>query len=632
MESNIEMESSNLNVEPIFYNNSCQEFRPDNCLFPFIQIKKEELQHRQVLLDSSAKPVNLHININQNDADQANYINTTILNETSVEHKTGKIENTEEENVTKIKKSTQNIQTYVHISDRIVTPRAIAVLPPALQLRRNVITPRRLLPPRVRFGPIQGVKHNLCNLKAKQLILTAATNKTPIFLLKMDDSCATHIDVSDKDKSNWFSLLQLGNVDTANVWIYEENNELYGITTECITPRKPLMLGYSKAYAETNNLPEGQPVLDLTKCSVETNSWWCYECRRPMASAFSLQRHINVYHKDDFISTRRRYRCRLCTRTFSRLYTLKRHMSRYCTKKSENSDKKIISTEAIPCVSLNTSHSTEDNRIPSDESFQNYSNSLDFSTNLFDDRMPGFDMASNSRSECDFSMYDTAEREGNVLATDLGLTAKLDYSQTNQTDKQQNSVEQLQVMSSDSRQTTTKEAKSQLLSLSPKRKLGLECSRTFIKKEALEELVKSFHINDIVSKQFKIPSDSTYKCEKCQLIFKRRGMLVNHLWRVHETKSVSVPLEKRVRHYPCVACTKIYRTAAKRDKHVRVHHPGAETVLARSIEAGTRACAPAACAACPRQYATRAKMLQHVRQHHPHLAPPVLRGSLKLKP
>ncbi|CAG9785670.1 unnamed protein product [Diatraea saccharalis] len=98
-------------------------------------------------------------------------------------------------------------------------------------------------------------------------------------------------------------------------------------------------------------------------------------------------------------------------------------------------------------------------------------------------------------------------------------------------------------------------------------------------------------------------------------------MLVNHMWRVHDARA-AVPLERRVRHYPCVACPKLYRAASKRDEHVRRHHPGVELVKGSSIDTGTRSCEPAACPLCPRQYVTRAKMLQHMRAAHPDRAPP----------
>ena len=57
--------------------------------------------------------------------------------------------------------------------------------------------------------------------------------------------------------------------------------------------------------------------------------------------------------------------------------------------------------------------SSED-KLPSDESFQNYSTGLDFSTNLFDtDRIPNLDISGSSRSE-DFNPYNVYGRDESV--------------------------------------------------------------------------------------------------------------------------------------------------------------------------------------------------------------------------
>lgn len=58
-------------------------------------------------------------------------------------------------------------------------------------------------------------------------------------------------------------MLPCGSAGEANVWLYQEENELYAITTEPINARRPLKLGYSKKYAEEHRLPPGVPTLDL---------------------------------------------------------------------------------------------------------------------------------------------------------------------------------------------------------------------------------------------------------------------------------------------------------------------------------------------------------------------------------
>jgi hypothetical protein len=66
------------------------------------------------------------------------------------------------------------------------------------------------------------------------------------------------------DKSNWFSLLPLGDKNTANIWLYQEDNELYAFTVRAITTRTPLCIGYSKQYADNIGFLLNQPVLDIS--------------------------------------------------------------------------------------------------------------------------------------------------------------------------------------------------------------------------------------------------------------------------------------------------------------------------------------------------------------------------------
>lgn len=530
--------------------------------------------------------------------------------------------------------SHQMTQSYIHIPDRNVLPRAIAVLPSVLQIRkRDVIAPRRTLPSRTRFGPVIGVKHKMSCSEADELVITATMDKTPLFVQKEENETITHIDVSDRDKSNWIGLLPLGDENTANVWIYEENNELYIITTEAIQSRKQLMLGYSKKYAQEFGLIG--PIKDIeTESVLNAKSWWCYECHRALPSPTQLQRHMNAYHQEYKPIKRRRYRCRNCMLTFSRLFALRRHVAHNCKKKLDKSEN-IITSDTLPETSLNSTLNTDENRVPSDESFQNYSNGLDFPTNLFDtDRIPNLDMSGNSRSEV-FNPY-ILEAE-NTLANDLGYVNgsldKTDNSTNNDVEK--NYVEQHFEASPLScpycNQNIIKGKRRRHVSECPARRFECECKKVFTNKELLAHHIYTEHTNDEqTSVQGQTDVNTTtdlntiedpkpYKCDQCQHAFKRRGMLINHLWRKHDTVSARVPLERRVRHYPCVACPKLYRTATKRDRHVQLHHPGVSRAGARSVEGGSRTCSPAACPACPREYATRAKMLQHMRRHHPHM-------------
>ncbi|XP_028176168.1 PR domain zinc finger protein 10-like [Ostrinia furnacalis] len=535
------------------------------------------------------------------------------------------------------KKTLKKDQGFVHFADRIVPPRAIAVLPAALQIRRGSVTPKRLMPERVRFGPVQGVTKSVTKSEARDILCNAVTSRIPVFFLKSDNN-VTHIDVSDRDKSNWFSLLPLGTQSTANVWLYEDGNKLYGITAHSVKPKTPLAIGYSKHYAQEHNLPSDLPILDLTRDLPELQRrWWCYECHRALPTASQLQYHVDIYHHKEKVTSMGRYRCRQCTRTFGRRFTLKRHMARYCTKKPEKVDNN--KTNTISEIGQNVSLNVDDTRLPSDESLQNFTSGIDFSTNLFDtDRMAGLDISGSSRSETEFNSYGIPFKDNNDLDVQLGqLAGNIGKSgNEDQEKKENNSSEPLTILISClyCKQTILREKKRKHLRECPQRKFDCMCGVAFNSSEKLARHVQTEHREkqdkNAPKTETNDEANSTeFKCEKCPLVFKRRGMFVNHMWRVHRA-AASAPLQRRVRLYPCGACAKLYRTAAKRDAHRAHHHPGANLIRAQTIESGLRACEPAACEACPRQYATRAKLLQHVRQHHPDLAPP-LKNTSKVK-
>lgn len=138
---------------------------------------------------------------------------------------------------------------------------------------------------------ITGVKHKISLTTGHDMVQKASASKQPIFLMHNDDD-VIHIDVSDKgkinkvphifinqnvisiemdisfifaDKSNWISLLPLGDASNANVWLYEEDNDLYGITVKSIAAGTPLTLGYTKPYAEDYAIPKDQPILDISE-------------------------------------------------------------------------------------------------------------------------------------------------------------------------------------------------------------------------------------------------------------------------------------------------------------------------------------------------------------------------------
>ena len=132
----------------------------------------------------------------------------------------------------------------------------------------------------------------------------------------------------------------------------------------------------------------------------------------------------------------------------------------------------------------------------------------------------------------------------------------------------------------------------------------------------------------------------TFKCHKCLLGFKRRGMLVNHLVKRHpeialnSVSELNMPIMKPSKDYYCQYCNKVYKSSSKRKVHILKNHPGAPLPLSAretsseavngihgqdptfSATVGSIKLQPHRCKQCHRQYASNAKLLQHQRKKH----------------
>ncbi|KAL4703798.1 hypothetical protein ACJJTC_011598 [Scirpophaga incertulas] len=268
----------------------------------------------------------------QNDGNtQAQKSTDEIVESSLKKHKN--IDQLDENDISKHKR--KKLDVFCHMVDRVVPPRAIAVLPVGLYLRGGIVLPRRSLRAHLKFGPVVGVKQVLTKDAANDVKVSAALSHNPIFF-KILNKAIIHIDVTDQDKSNWFSLLPLGDEKTANIWLYQDGEELYGVTLKAIATRTPLALGYSKQYADEHHLPQSQPILDISEDLKECRQYWCHECDCAFSTASLLQRHLDVHHKD--MKKRRirlkRLRCKNCAHTFSRMFALKRHLTLHCPIKA----------------------------------------------------------------------------------------------------------------------------------------------------------------------------------------------------------------------------------------------------------------------------------------------------------
>jgi len=132
-----------------------------------------------------------------------------------------------------------------------------------------------------------------------------------------------------------------------------------------------------------------------------------------------------------------------------------------------------------------------------------------------------------------------------------------------------------------------------------------------------------------------------FKCHDCQLGFKRRGMLINHMAKRHpevalaSIPELNLPILRSQRDFYCQYCDKVYKSSSKRKAHITKSHPGAELPAnakrrsgllgsndvalpnpTYSATVGSVMSEPHACEYCHKQYSTKAKLLQHLRSKH----------------
>jgi len=145
-----------------------------------------------------------------------------------------------------------------------------------------------------------------------------------------------------------------------------------------------------------------------------------------------------------------------------------------------------------------------------------------------------------------------------------------------------------------------------------------------------------------------------FKCNDCQLGFKRRGMLVNHLAKRHPSVNIasvpelSLPIVRTKRDFYCQYCEKVYKSSSKRKMHILKVHPGAEMPVGAkrgvggedgslpnptfSTTVGSVLSVAHGCNCCHKQYASKAKLLQHQRKKHGSKWDPVTRQRVRTGP
>ncbi|RZF48224.1 hypothetical protein LSTR_LSTR006191 [Laodelphax striatellus] len=245
---------------------------------------------------------------------------------------------------------------------------------------------RKTIPNRTQFGPIEGVL-----LKCEDVW----TDFSPLELLVETENGDIHrLDVSNEDTSNWMRFVQPAkNAKEQNLVLSQQGHSLYFTTTRAVHPRQQLLVWYSPSYAAKRNLPLLQPPV------IEKTYWSCFECNQKFKSSEELQKHLNVHESErevrnfELMKTRSAskrnglqlalreksqniddpppkkqrptsFECSACSRSFPRMYSLKRHLRLHYSKKfkcphcslefchGDNRDKHVRKQHSDKCVDL----------------------------------------------------------------------------------------------------------------------------------------------------------------------------------------------------------------------------------------------------------------------------------------
>ncbi|XP_050521571.1 PR domain zinc finger protein 10-like [Daktulosphaira vitifoliae] len=191
------------------------------------------------------------------------------------------------------------------------------------------------------------------------------------------------------------------------------------------------------------------------------------------------------------------------------------------------------------------------------------------------------------------------------------------------------------------------------------------CGKQFKRKDKLKAHMNRIHLgkkknsktNDKIleasrtskqDKQVKLKSpksildyeNSVFRCDKCVVGFKKRGVFVNHLVSRHpeidldSVPSLNQPVGNTTKIYVCLYCDKVYKTNAKRKSHILKNHPNCDlpqkptekTVIIDSEPSGKKVNKPQvhSCQWCYKQYVLKDKLLKHQRANHCQLLPDFL--------
>ncbi|XP_064629725.1 PR domain zinc finger protein 4-like [Lineus longissimus] len=201
---------------------------------------------------------------------------------------------------------------YQIINDSPILSKARMSVPHQLNLKPSLVNDcttgvfaREVLKARIRFGPMEGA----C------VDATGEEDKTDLSLWRIfvEDRCTKIMNGYDEAVSNWMPFVQQARNSTEqNLVAYQQNQQIFFVTSKAIEAGSELLLWYARDYAGLIDVTPN--VDDMSKCKI---------CRKQFPSMADMRQHQKYSHPD---MSARKWKCQWCEKAFQTSGKLQIHL------------------------------------------------------------------------------------------------------------------------------------------------------------------------------------------------------------------------------------------------------------------------------------------------------------------
>ncbi|KAK3577473.1 hypothetical protein CHS0354_032324 [Potamilus streckersoni] len=210
---------------------------------------------------------------------------------------------------------------FTHLDDSPLLSRARASLPSCLYLRQSCrsqfpnylgVWAKQTICARTRFGPLRGLHKPFPLPPHEEKNGDLGFCSWKVF---DENGKAEMIDVNNEDNCNWMMFLRLASslVDQ-NIIAYQQNSDIFVITSKEIDPDQELLVWYSTNYAKNMGVSQDPSVQKILQCQF---------CGKLFSGKMKLKEHIRKQHPDEH---RQGWNCVICCKGLSSSSKLKNHM------------------------------------------------------------------------------------------------------------------------------------------------------------------------------------------------------------------------------------------------------------------------------------------------------------------